>query len=60
MNILGIDIGTGGTRAVLIDATGVVVATETAEHPPFESAPLKTLVYLAFIKRACPDTVLFD
>ena len=37
MNILGIDIGTGGTRAVLIDAKGVVLATETVEHPPFGS-----------------------
>lgn len=37
MNLLGIDIGTGGTRAVLIDADGVVLATETAEHPPFAS-----------------------
>lgn len=37
MNILGIDIGTSGTRAVLIDAKGNVVATETAEHPPFAS-----------------------
>ena len=37
MNILGVDIGTGGTRAVLIDAGGVVLAAETAEHPPFAS-----------------------
>ena len=37
MNILGIDIGTGGTRAVLIDAKGAVLATETADHPPFAS-----------------------
>ena len=35
MNILGIDIGTGGTRAILIDEIGTVLATETAEHPPF-------------------------
>jgi xylulokinase len=35
MNVLGIDIGTGGTRAVLIDANGVMLATETADHPPF-------------------------
>ena len=37
MNILGIDIGTGGTRAVLVGATGVVLAVETADHPPFAS-----------------------
>jgi xylulokinase len=37
MNILGIDIGTGGTRAVLIDSKGTVLATETADHPPFDS-----------------------
>ncbi|PYS90832.1 MAG: xylulokinase [Acidobacteria bacterium] len=37
MNILGIDIGTGGTRAILIDETGAVRATETAEHPPFST-----------------------
>ena len=37
MNILGIDIGTGGTRAVLIDVKGTVLATETADHPPFAS-----------------------
>ena len=37
MNVLGIDIGTGGTRAVLIDAEGAVIAAETADHPPFAS-----------------------
>jgi xylulokinase len=37
MKILGIDIGTGGTRAVLIDINGVVLSTETAEHPQFAS-----------------------
>ena len=37
MNVLGLDIGTSGTRAVLIDENGVVLATETAEHPPFSS-----------------------
>jgi xylulokinase len=37
MNLLGIDIGTGGTRAVLIDENGFVVATETAHHPSFAS-----------------------
>jgi xylulokinase len=37
MKLLGIDVGTGGTRAVAIDETGSVVAAETAEHAPFSS-----------------------
>lgn len=37
MNFLGIDIGTGGTRAVLIDENGGVVASATAEHAAFAS-----------------------
>ena len=36
--LLGIDIGTGGTRAVLIDETGRVLGSATAEHQPI-SAP---------------------
>jgi len=35
--LLGIDVGTGGTRAVLIDGEGKVVASRTAEHVPFTS-----------------------
>jgi len=35
--LLGIDVGTGGTRAVLIDGEGTVVASRTAEHAPFAS-----------------------
>jgi xylulokinase len=35
--LLGIDVGTGGTRAVLIDEQGTVVASRTAEHVPFAS-----------------------
>ena len=38
MNSLGIDVGTGGTRAVVIDPDGNVVASATAEHVPFISA----------------------
>lgn len=34
MNFLGIDVGTGGSRAVLIDASGRVVASATIEHEP--------------------------
>ncbi|HTU32726.1 MAG TPA: xylulokinase [Candidatus Acidoferrum sp.] len=36
--ILGIDVGTGGTRAVLLDETGKIVASVTTEHAPI-SAP---------------------
>jgi len=37
MKFLGIDVGTGGTRAVLIDAAGRVIASATGEHAPFAS-----------------------
>jgi xylulokinase len=37
MNFLGIDVGTGGSRAVLIDEGGKVVASAMAEHKPFAS-----------------------
>src|SRR5437763_75826 len=37
MRFLGIDIGTGGTRALLIDAEGRVTASSTVEHVPFAS-----------------------
>jgi xylulokinase len=37
MKLLGIDVGTGGTRAVVIDATGRVVASATREHEAFAS-----------------------
>ena len=37
MLFLGIDVGTGGTRAVVIDEEGRVVAAKTAEHAPFAS-----------------------
>jgi len=37
VSILGLDIGTGGTRAVLIDEEGKVLSTESTEHPPFAS-----------------------
>lgn len=35
MKFLGIDVGTGGSRAVLIDETGEISASETVEHIPF-------------------------
>jgi xylulokinase len=37
MNLLGIDVGTGGTRAVVVDRDGRVVATATEDHAPFAS-----------------------
>jgi xylulokinase len=37
MKLLGIDIGTGGTRAVLLDGGGRVLSSATAAHPPFAS-----------------------
>ena len=35
--ILGVDVGTGGTRAVLIDRAGKVVASFASEHAPIRS-----------------------
>ncbi|PYS75024.1 MAG: xylulokinase [Acidobacteria bacterium] len=37
MRFLGIDTGTGGTRALLIDAEGRVTTSATIEHLPFAS-----------------------
>lgn len=37
MRFLGIDVGTGGTRAVLVDVEGRVTAAATGEHAPFAS-----------------------
>jgi len=37
MNLLGIDVGTGGTRAVLIDSEGRILTSATVEHVPFAS-----------------------
>lgn len=37
MTLLGIDVGTGGTRAVVVDYDGHVVAAATEEHVPFAS-----------------------
>ena len=38
--LLGVDIGTTGAKAVLIDATGAVVASATTEYPMFTPRPL--------------------
>jgi len=37
MYFLGIDVGTGGTRALVMDAQGHVVASATEEHEAFAS-----------------------
>jgi xylulokinase len=37
MNFLGIDVGTGGTRAILVDTRGSIVSSATVEHQPFAS-----------------------
>src|SRR5262250_3818068 len=37
MAYLGIDVGTGGTRALVIDTQGNVVASASAEHQHFAS-----------------------
>ena len=37
MAFLGIDVGTGGTRVLVIDADGRVIGSATAEHIPFSS-----------------------
>jgi xylulokinase len=36
-HLLGIDVGTGGTRAIVVDATGRIVGSATDEHVPFAS-----------------------
>ena len=35
--VLGIDIGTGGSRALLLDDNGALLASATADHAPFTS-----------------------
>ncbi len=38
MRFLGIDVGTGGTRTLVVDTEGRVTASATVEHVPFASA----------------------
>ncbi|MHC4562115.1 MAG: xylulokinase, partial [Planctomycetota bacterium] len=38
-NYLGIDVGTSGTKALVMNAKGKVLATATAEHPIFAPKP---------------------
>jgi xylulokinase len=35
--VMGIDVGTGGTRAVIVDAQGRILASVTEDHAPFAS-----------------------
>ena len=37
MKLIGIDVGTGGTRVLLVDAAGKVVGSAVREHAPFRS-----------------------
>lgn len=37
MKLLGIDVGTGGSRAIVIDERGAVIASHTVEHKAFRS-----------------------
>ncbi|MGH9528577.1 MAG: xylulokinase [Terriglobales bacterium] len=37
MHLLGIDVGTGGTRALIVDKNGKIVASATGNHEPFAS-----------------------
>ena len=36
-HVLGIDVGTGGTRALIVDEAGRILASATEEHAPFAS-----------------------
>jgi xylulokinase len=36
-HVLGIDVGTGGTRAVIMNENGRIIASATEEHAPFAS-----------------------
>ena len=38
MSLLGLDVGTGGSRAVVVNDDGHVVASATRDHAPFRSA----------------------
>jgi xylulokinase len=37
MRVLGIEVGTGGTRAVVVDENGRILASATEDHEPFAS-----------------------
>ena len=40
LNLLGIDVGTGGTRALVIDEKGRVVGSASEEHAAFASSQI--------------------
>ena len=37
MWFLGMDVGTGGTRAVIVDGNGKLIAGASSEHAPFRT-----------------------
>ena len=37
MWFMGIDVGTGGTRAVVVDAAGKLMGSASSEHAPFRA-----------------------
>ena len=37
MWFLGMDVGTGGTRAVVVDETGKLISGASSEHAPFRT-----------------------
>ena len=37
MWFLGMDVGTGGTRAVVVDANGKLISGASSEHAPFRT-----------------------
>jgi len=39
-HLLGIDVGTSGTKALICDEKGTVLASETVEHPSYHPKPL--------------------
>ena len=41
MYFLGIDVGTGGTRALIISESGAVIGSATEEHEPFASPRIR-------------------
>ncbi len=60
MRLMGIDVGTGGTRVVLLDEAGRVLSAATAEHAPITSlqigwAEQSPLDWWAAACRAIPE-----
>ena len=57
MKTLGIDVGTGSTRAVVIDRDGKVVLSASADHVPFRSVIPDPQRYGGFTQFAEPPRV---